>query len=121
MSTPSPLAVQIARRVNDLYSRPFGGLRDIEKCVDEILRAEVAAKDAEIARLKAEVIDWKQGSDVEARLHDEARAEVGRLKDAVRWALGENGNFSPRERGQGAYWWRSSLRRRAGLDKEPTP
>lgn len=37
------------------------------------------------------------------------------LENAIRWALGENGDFPPREEGQGAYWWRTELRRRAGL------
>jgi hypothetical protein len=45
--------------------------------------------------------------------------ENARLKSAIRWALGY-GNFKKpfRQRdeyaGEGAYWWRKELRRRAG-------
>lgn len=38
------------------------------------------------------------------------------LEDAIRWALGEKGDFPARQEGEGAYWWRSELRRRAGLN-----
>ncbi len=41
--------------------------------------------------------------------------ELRRLQMAVRWALGEVGDFPMRQNGQGAYWWRTELRRRAGL------
>ncbi len=51
------------------------------------------------------------------RERDEARAEVERLRSAVRWACGyDEGapHFDPPEDGP-RYWWRSELRRRAGL------
>lgn len=38
-----------------------------------------------------------------------------RLLDALRWALGSGGEFPARGAGQGAYWWRTELMRRAGL------
>lgn len=41
--------------------------------------------------------------------------ELRRLQMAVRWALGEVGDFPMRQEGQGAYWWRTELRKRAGL------
>jgi hypothetical protein len=37
---------------------------------------------------------------------------------AVRWALGEVGDFPVRQTGQGAYWWRIELRKRAGLSPD---
>jgi hypothetical protein len=37
------------------------------------------------------------------------------LEAAVRWALGEGDDFPTREAGQGMYWWRTELRRRAAL------
>lgn len=49
--------------------------------------------------------------------NDDPRKEVRRLLRAVRWALGEVGDFEPRKEGQGVYWWRTGLRRRAGLRK----
>lgn len=36
-----------------------------------------------------------------------------KLESAIRWALGEKGDFPQRQDGQGAYWWRTELRRRA--------
>jgi hypothetical protein len=42
-------------------------------------------------------------------------AEVRRLRDFIRWALGENGEFEPSPEGKGAYWWRTELRQRTGL------
>ena len=51
---------------------------------------------------------------------EQARAEVERLTSAIRWALGEGGEFPVRMEGQGQYWWRTELRRRAAL-KSPTP
>lgn len=36
-----------------------------------------------------------------------------KLIKAICWALGENGEFPERKTGEGAYWWRTELRRRA--------
>ncbi len=41
------------------------------------------------------------------------RAEVARLEAAIRWALGETDEFRSREAGDGAFWWRTELCRRA--------
>jgi hypothetical protein len=41
--------------------------------------------------------------------------DVARLRSAIRWALGEEGEFPLRPEGKGAYWWRTELRRRAGI------
>lgn len=52
-------------------------------------------------------------------------AERDALKAAILWALGgEGSNFRTRAEGEGAYWWRTELRRRAGMSAEssaPTP
>jgi hypothetical protein len=50
----------------------------------------------------------------EAELQRVADAH-NKLRMAVRWALGEVGDFGPRPEGVGAYWWRTELRRRAGM------
>lgn len=42
--------------------------------------------------------------------------DAERYRDAIEWALGANGDFPDREPGDGAYWWRSELQRRAGLE-----
>ena len=42
-----------------------------------------------------------------------AMSEVTRLREAIRWALGELGEFAERPEGAGKYWWRSELRNRA--------
>ena len=43
-------------------------------------------------------------------------AEVFQLRNAVKWALGEGEEFSMRPPKAGAYWWRTELRRRAGME-----
>lgn len=40
--------------------------------------------------------------------------QLAKLRRAIRWALGELGEFVPRPEGAGAYWWRTELKRRAG-------
>jgi hypothetical protein len=42
---------------------------------------------------------------------------IGRLERAIRWAQGEVDDFPMRKDGQGAYWWRTELRKRAGMDE----
>ncbi len=37
------------------------------------------------------------------------------MRKALRWALGEADEFPPRKEGEGAYWWRTELGRRAAL------
>ena len=44
-----------------------------------------------------------------------ALKEIRRLRRALKWALGESGDFAQRPIGAGAYWWRTELRRRAGM------
>ena len=43
-------------------------------------------------------------------------AEIERLRDAINWALGSNGDFRPREPGEGPYWWRKELSARTAAD-----
>lgn len=50
---------------------------------------------------------------------DNLEAENKRLREAIRWALGENGDFRYREEGEGQFWWRKELRERAGLNPAP--
>ena len=44
-------------------------------------------------------------------------AERDQLRDAVKWALGESGDFGSRPKAVGAYWWREELRKRAGISE----
>lgn len=39
----------------------------------------------------------------------EKSAEAKRLRNAIRWALGETGDFPVRQAGDGTYWWRIRL------------
>lgn len=48
---------------------------------------------------------------------EDARDEVARLRGAIMWALGYT-DFRARENGEGPYWWRPELRRRAALTPE---
>ena len=38
-----------------------------------------------------------------------------KLTDAIKWALGEKGNFDRPTEDAPPFWWRSELRRKAGL------
>lgn len=49
------------------------------------------------------------------RLLADARAQRDALEKAVRWALGEDGEFKVRSPAYGPYYWRRELRERAGL------
>lgn len=46
---------------------------------------------------------------------DEREKEIVRLKTAIEWALGQHGDFTTRPKGAPLYWWRTELRKRAGL------
>jgi hypothetical protein len=52
---------------------------------------------------------------------DAAVAERDALRAAVEWALGEVGEFPPRKPGEGAYYWRTELRRRAASSAPAEP
>jgi hypothetical protein len=45
----------------------------------------------------------------------EQAQEIKRLKGAILWALGGGEDFRARAEGEGAYWWRTELRKRSGL------
>lgn len=85
------------------------------------LRASLAEKEKEVGRLTQErndaVVDaaaWQSCSNAGDDVIGELRAERDRYKAAVEWALGGPGsNFRPRMKGEGQYWWRTELRRRA--------
>ena len=47
-------------------------------------------------------------------------AENRRMHLAIRWALGEYGDFQRRDPKDGAFWWRNELRRRALLPAPET-
>jgi hypothetical protein len=52
-------------------------------------------------------------------LLEEMEQEQIKLRSAIKWALGENGEFAPPHElasaKQGKYWWRRDLRSRAGM------
>lgn len=50
---------------------------------------------------------------------ESAESALRAQQDAIRWALGELGDFPARQEGQGAYWWRTELRRRAAMPPAP--
>ncbi len=50
----------------------------------------------------------------EKKLYD----ENARLRGAILWALGETEEFKVREAGDGAYWWRTELRKKSALEGE---
>lgn len=46
---------------------------------------------------------------------DFLEAESARLRKAIEWALGANGDFRERGENEGAYWWREELQARSGM------
>ena len=40
---------------------------------------------------------------------------VRRFRCAIEWALGVRGHFKQRKEGDGPFWWRNELQKRAGL------
>jgi hypothetical protein len=47
------------------------------------------------------------------------QSEVERLKGVILWADGQNGEWPERKPGEGAYYWRKELMRRAALEAKP--
>lgn len=92
MTTPAPLA--------PVVETPY-----LEECIgrEMPLRDRLEAR-RELASLKAAL---RAGRDREAR-----------MLSAINWALGitADGEMPPRAEGQGAYYWRPELMRRAGLE-----
>lgn len=44
---------------------------------------------------------------------DERDRVIRKFEEAIAWALGEADDFPHRREGEGAYWWRTELRKRA--------
>ena len=59
----------------------------------------------------AKVVDSNVMRDLELD-YAGAHKRVAELESAILWALGEHGHFEQRKEGQGAYWWRTELRKR---------
>ena len=49
--------------------------------------------------------------------HRDAHRKIKTLTKAVRWALGEEGDFESRKDGDPPYWWRKKLRHFARLEE----
>lgn len=80
------------------------------------LSLEAAKQD--LARLRDENARLKSEQNASGALRDSHRLlldENARLRETIRWALGEVGNFPMRQDGDGRYWWRTELRARAAL------
>ncbi len=61
---------------------------------------------AEVEQLKAQLADEK-------RQLAAAEAQLAALRDIIRWALGEEGEFPPSQDGSTrGYWWRTEMRQR---------
>lgn len=45
-----------------------------------------------------------------------AERELAEVRSAIEWALGAGDDFPERQKGQGAYWWRKELAKRARLE-----
>lgn len=82
---------------------------ETQKLIAELrARAELFAR---ATAIKAEdTCEWRAAAMLEAQ-----EGENERLIAAIRWALGEEGEFEPRGENDPPYWWRTELRKRAGL------
>lgn len=133
MDTIERLEAEVARLRAELAGAREDGVHWHKGLVTHIQRglqweAEVsrltAERDAVLAETEA-ATGMVPGGDtptLECIVHAirEQRGEVARLRAALTWALGEGDDFPVRQDGQGQYWWRSELRRRAAL-QAPTP
>jgi hypothetical protein len=89
----------------------------------------VTPSDAEIVR--AVVTDWGRDTrewKIVPRDAEQALARLAALaeraeqyEEAIRWALGERGDWPPRLPLRVAFYWRKELRRRAALDGKDYP
>jgi hypothetical protein len=87
---------------------------DVTPTIDEITDRELRT----LWRATQAIQQAANSSDPEALAR--LTAENLRLRAAIRWALGEVGEFREREfTAQGPYWWRTELRRRAALAGTP--
>lgn len=76
---------------------------------------ELGADKDRIAALAKQLSDAEAfDRDVRASLH-QAEARIEALTRAIRWALGEEGEFPSRGLGEPSFYWRSELRARAAL------
>lgn len=93
---------------------------EIERLRCELARAleAVESRDATLAALRVE--EQPAYLRLERELA-EAEAQRDQMREAILWALGERDEFPTREPGQGAYWWRTELRRRAFLAADSAP
>ena len=76
---------------------------------------QLAHCNAAIANLTRQVDSLKQANAILIDGKLKLVLEHTRLAGAIRWALGENGEFKSRPKNRGQYWWRTELRKRAGM------
>ena len=66
-------------------------------------------RDARIVIIKGEMVEWKWRA-------ESAEATIQEIVEAIEWACGIRGDFSPdTPKRKGHYWWREMLRKKAGL------
>lgn len=104
--SPSPDLAALAQALEEVDTNTVRGRQHAREKM-KLAAQTIAALDARLASLTAE-----QGR---------AARDAERYEAAIRWALGETDEFPYREGGQGPYWWRTELRRRATLRGAPTP
>lgn len=78
---------------------------------DWLIPVAVADAYAESEKLRAVYFKMAEDNGAACRAANEAR---GRMERAILWALGTS-DFPSRKEGQGAYWWRTELQKRAGI------
>lgn len=86
--------------------------------VEELTKMRDEARE-DCARILGERDDARSDEAAQANRAEAAEAQVERLKGVILWADGQNGEWPERKPGEGAYYWRKELMRRAALEAKP--
>jgi hypothetical protein len=106
-------AVLAAQEEAAAWARRFDRLLEVLGAPVEVKVEELPPQMDELAAVSADL-------SLVQNQNDELSRTVARLRDAILWALGEQGEFPPEPDGEPGkprrrYWWRSELRSRAGM------
>jgi hypothetical protein len=99
------MSSDLVTRIRDALARGWLGEDDV---------AAIEALEGEIERLTRDYIRSERS--YAEKVAADARAE--RLRAAILWADGQIGEWPERQPGEGAFYWRKELMRRAGLEDD---
>lgn len=91
---------------------------DLVRVLRTFKSKQASAAADRIEALEAEVERWRSAAANASANEAAAEARAERLREAILWALGQIGEWPERKPGEGAFYWRKELRRRAGLEDD---